>query len=569
MGRNSFFRGNHNNFYYTNDNWKTYEKSVDMRTGYTLENSENVKKTIDIREKFDKSRSDILIKELKKIRKLLIKKGIIDKKLDDGYGSAFEVFAINVLHNFEYSKIIDDFLVVGGDDGKVDSVVYDNEECSVYQIKIGHIDPHTIPKARNNIREFISTKTMTANNTKDLLSFCRQHNNYFNAEPKYFDVSSDGTGNNHIDSFSLFTRFFENNIISQDFKANKYVLRIELEKRISVQDGSTEEKNYSWLGDKAYFTFVKAKSLVQEVKRITEGKDSAIDKLFGFNVRGYKGTNKNMKQTIQSEPNNFCLYNNGISIVGKCTIGDFLTISEPYVVNGQQTLLNLMASENKLDDVYVPLFAKNYENNVVLMNIAKYNNKQSPIKSKDLLSIDSGVREIQKSLFESTGYYLNILSSGKKTYMSMVKKIFAPTKIIELSDFLRCYSVITKKDNLATWKNNVSSLLEKEYVGNNIQFAIDEAKKACEIIEIEKQIIENDKSKYAIANVAIEYVLSQTNNNVEKTKDVIDTYLKVRFDDVEISKRKNNKAELFRGKNDALKQDLDKLISGEELTPMI
>lgn len=565
MKKERYFRGNHNYFYYTSDAWKTYEKTEEMRTGYEQENSANIKKQIDIRETYDANRATVILNELLKIRRLLIKKNIINKEKDDGYGSSFEVLAINVLHNFEYNKIIDDFLVTGDADGKIDAVVFDNNECLVYQIKMKSYDNEAITKGRSNIREFISSETITAPKTGDLLAFCNKHKNYFEVEPKYYEISTDGSGTNHIDSDSIFTRFFENNIVSQDFKANKYVLKIELEKRISTQDGTTEEKNYSWLADKAYFTFVKAKTLIAEIKRVTDGKKSALDKLFGFNVRGFKGENKPMKKTLETEPSNFCLYNNGISIVGRCTAGDFLTINEPYVVNGQQTLLNLLKREDKLtDEVYVPLFIKNYNDNIVLMNIAKFNNKQSSIKAKDLLSIDSGVREIQKKLFEHSDYYLNILSSGKKTYMKMVKKIYDPTKIIELSDFLRCYSVSTTKNNLATWKNNISNLLEKEYIGKNVQFDLNTAKKVCNIIENENSIIASD-GKYAIGNVAIEYVLSQTNNDISRTKQIIDDYMKARYDDVPVELRKNNKAEIFRGKNEDLKVDLDKLISGQAL----
>ena len=146
----------------------------------------------------------------------------------------------------------------------------------------------------------------------------------------------------------------------------------------------------------------------------------------------------------------------------------------------------------------------------------------------------------------------------------MVKKIYDPTKIIELSDFLRCYSVSTTKNNLATWKNNISNLLEKEYIGKNVQFDLNTAKKVCNIIENENSIIASD-GKYAIGNVAIEYVLSQTSNDISRTKQIIDDYMKARYDDVPVELRKNNKAEIFRGKNEDLKADLDKLISGQSL----
>jgi AIPR protein len=77
-------------------------------------------------------------------------------------------------------------------------------------------------------------------------------------------------------------------------------------------------------------------------------------RLFARNVRGYlgdkKGVNKGMRETLENEPSNFWYYNNGLTIVcdhaERSSSGgkDIMRVSNPQVINGQQTTRTLHAA---------------------------------------------------------------------------------------------------------------------------------------------------------------------------------------------------------------------------------
>jgi len=77
--------------------------------------------------------------------------------------------------------------------------------------------------------------------------------------------------------------------------------------------------------------------------------------LFEDNVRGYQGdtyVNLDISETIKNEPQNFSLYNNGITIVCKTamTANGKLAIESPQIVNGCQTCNSLYtAMKNGID----------------------------------------------------------------------------------------------------------------------------------------------------------------------------------------------------------------------------
>ena len=159
-----------------------------------------------------------------------------------------------------------------------------------------------------------------------------------------------------------------------------------------------------------------------------------IHKLFYDNVRGKLPANKTMEKTIKNEPSFFSLYNNGVSITGevKYENGSVISIKDPIIVNGQQTITNLIRTTESIDKIYVPVFIKNTSDLSKKRSIALYNNTQSPIKPLDLLSLNDGVRKIQKELIgkslvqaeiNENSYYLNIYSSGK-LFIAQRKNIY-------------------------------------------------------------------------------------------------------------------------------------------------
>lgn len=185
-----------NNVFLTTDNdWKTVKNETQLDKTYNEEtNQDNV---FIARNKFElgNEKFDIIIKELNKIRKILNDSNVYNN--EDGFGLAFEVFSMAVLFNFSYTKIIKENLIIGGKDGKVDAIIFLENECRVFQIKQGAIPSDSLTTARKNINEFINYGNITYANSGDLLKFCQKHSHQLtDCEIEYYSISTNSTINN-------------------------------------------------------------------------------------------------------------------------------------------------------------------------------------------------------------------------------------------------------------------------------------------------------------------------------------------------------------------------------------
>jgi len=144
-------------------------------------------------------------------------------------------------------------------------------------------------------------------------------------------------------------------------------------------------------------------------------------KLFSANIRDYLGSrqsdkniNSNIKRTAGTDPQNFWIYNNGLTALvnnykyssegekGK------LIISGISIVNGAQTTGALGSLDSVPDEsAYVPIrFVKCHDQDVV-MKIIRYNNSQNRIKASDFRSndfIQSRLREEFEKIPDSKYY---------------------------------------------------------------------------------------------------------------------------------------------------------------------
>lgn len=154
------------------------------------------------------------------------------------------------------------------------------------------------------------------------------------------------------------------------------------------------------------------------------------------NVRGYLGDtsyNKNIIKTLNSDANNFFMYNNGITITAKniqskaCNAnkGLLFTLENFQVVNGGQTIRSIFAYiENSKNDpckekyltnlntakVLVRIF--HIEDEIYLQNkIAEYTNSQNAISFSDLKSVDP--IQIQIEAFLKSHNILYIRKAGE------------------------------------------------------------------------------------------------------------------------------------------------------------
>lgn len=131
-------------------------------------------------------------------------------------------------------------------------------------------------------------------------------------------------------------------------------------------------------------------------------------RLFSANVRDYLGSRKtdaninhNIKRTAEDSPEDFWVYNNGLTLLANAYEVEqkakkkYLVVSGLSVVNGAQTtgaLGSLSKKPNK--NVQVPVRIVTTSNSETVFNIIQYNNSQNKIAAADFRSRD----RIQKRL---------------------------------------------------------------------------------------------------------------------------------------------------------------------------
>lgn len=548
-----YFRYVHNKCVVSEDNWKNFTIESSIKSEAMVENNEDIKYKIKLEIMYGKDMSKMIINELDKIRNIYKKMNIIYNK--DGYGTSLEVFAIAILHNYEYEQVIRENIVVGSEDGKVDAIVFLTDKTIVYQIKNDHISENVIEEARKNINSYLTHRVINKKNTTDLLAYCKEHKKELRENPiEYWTISTNGTGNNlNIDE--IYKMFFMNSIVYGPNPNNNLEFSFKITERRN--DMGKIERNFADNG-KVKFMFIPATELIDQITYDLHN-DAALEKLFGFNVRGFVGVNKPMVQTVEKLPSNFCLYNNGISIIGNVRInGNLMKIKNPYFVNGQQTVLNLYLLKDgsyDLSNIYLPVFFKDVNDIDDIVSIAKYNNTQKVIKQVDLLSLDSNIREIQKYIFEQSylkkeedAYYLKIYSSGRKENRKMIEKLYLKNNQINLVDYLRLNACLHEPEKIGEWKNNPSKCLERYYIESSFTLDFNMAINICKSISYQYQLEKKEKAKYSYASVLLEYLYIKLNFDYDKCLKVVDEYNNEYYYDLDSESRPKNIADIYKSR---------------------
>jgi AIPR protein len=151
--------------------------------------------------------------------------------------------------------------------------------------------------------------------------------------------------------------------------------------------------------------------------------DFAGVRLYARNIRGFLGEetaiNAGMTKTLDEEPDHFFYYNNGITIIcdraeKRSRSGvDFLRVSNPQVINGQQTSRMLALDKRKAADASVlvkvmqvprePGSDSGDRFDTLVSRIVANTNWQNAINYADLVSNDRVQIEIERSL-RKVGY---------------------------------------------------------------------------------------------------------------------------------------------------------------------
>jgi len=146
--------------------------------------------------------------------------------------------------------------------------------------------------------------------------------------------------------------------------------------------------------------------------------------IFARNVRGFLGLteiNRGMEATLDSEPDHFWYYNNGITVVcdkaeTKGSQGkDVLRVSNPQIINGQQTTRTLAGAGSKarrasvlMRVIAVPRDpwkdSERFEG--LVSHIVAATNWQNAIRASDLMANDRRQIEIERALSKYEYHYL-------------------------------------------------------------------------------------------------------------------------------------------------------------------
>lgn len=522
-----YIRYTHNYYIITNDNWKTFEKVKEKSGEYVLENNLDIQYEVRLMLELGITKAKVIIDEYKKIRELLFK--MTHKcTVQDGYGFAFEVFAISAIHNYNYETVIDKYIVHGDNDGSIDAIVYDSNDDTVYvyQIKIGDI-PDTAYDDMNYSYYLCMNNHEVPFNGKDLYNFIEKKRLVLeNKKIKFRTISSNSKKEFNIPTKDVYEMFVCNKLLPLN---NNLILNI---LKPTIKQDGVIYKNVAFDGKGNYTFYLCAKQLIQsllEALSIHDMKNlQTVDfsRYFYDNVRGEMGVNPKMRSTIINEPEEFVNYNVGIDITGEVhDLSGTLQIRNPIINNGQQTIMNLVKTNQNLDKIKICVHVKNETRLDVKSNISRYTNEQCAVKAVDILSINYFVRELQREIFKDGEYFLNINSTGVRENYDLINSLYSENKIIALSDFLKLYFSVINSKNLGNWKNTFNQKIQEIDINQSFDFNL--ALKVCKSISMFEEYlnsINNKKEKDDLRNadLAFMYLLCKENLSLLQARKVID-----------------------------------------------
>lgn len=164
-----------------------------------------------------------------------------------------------------------------------------------------------------------------------------------------------------------------------------------------------------------------------------------VDRIYEKNIRKYLGSkgkiNSKMKKTLSVDPEDFGLFNNGITIVtSEFSGGDGKwTLINPYIVNGCQTTRTIYeifrttyqktgtgqseAIENwrvrfKSGFAVLKVVRVGDDGDKLLQDITKYTNSQNAVRDKDYAALTDDFKKWQTDLGKKYGVYLEIQRGG-------------------------------------------------------------------------------------------------------------------------------------------------------------
>jgi len=540
-----FIRDQDHRIFVTEDNWSTFEVFTEEAQEAKEERNSDIITSIKIRYQYPENIAKIILKEWDTIRE----KFSLPSK--DGYGTPFEIFAIAVLYNLDYQEVYDNYIVQGNEDGKIDAIYWNSDKCVLYQIKLGMIDYDVKSIMKSHHLQYLREQTISENDTQDLTTFYEKHwNDIKEKDHEIKTISQNDQIAGNINPDQIIQLFFENKIINHE---NKLCLSLQVP---YLENNGIPTFLLAKGKNQVYTYFENAQKFIQEILDCSGIKNKEnLHKYFQDNVRGYAGLNQNMVQTIKETPKNFVKYNNGITITGAVTYkkeSGILEIKNPIISNGQQTIWNLVNTNESLEEVELLIIVKNDTIPTIKDKIARFTNEQRNIKPIDLYSLDENVRKIQAEIYHDTSLtekvFLETNSTGEKQYTKLLKQLYKKEAIVPLSEFCRLYFV-TEDKKLGSWKSNISDQM-RELLNKSPEYQLSKALKICETIKNWKEYMKNfqdpDKNDMKVADLAIMYLMAKEELDIKKAIELIRTINEKYYYQIPKELRKSKLIDLYK-----------------------
>ncbi len=240
----------------------------------------------------------------------------------------------------------------------------------------------------------------------------------------------------------------------------------------------TPKVGFELRGDKwrAYITAVKAMWLKRQF-------DVYADDLFSGNPRTYLGSGKKknkinlgIMETIENQPNNFWVYNNGITAlvnnyhVETDASGENLSISGITIINGAQTT-GAISNMSTLKDAWIPIRFIVCDDANIIDEIITNNNKQNEILPSDLRSNDKTQCRLRIEFEPYTKLYY---SGGRRGNVrpSRSREILDPYVVAQalLAFHGDCVTAYNSKNELWSSDHLYSSIFPENLTAKHIIF---------------------------------------------------------------------------------------------------
>lgn len=175
-----------------------------------------------------------------------------------------------------------------------------------------------------------------------------------------------------------------------------------------------------------------------------------LDQLYEKNVRKFLGkkgkVNNGIQKTLNEDPGNFGLYNNGITIVVKdyrCKDGSVWELDDPYVVNGCQTTKTIWevfhqrleaggtGEDPDLDEwkkkampglIITKIVKVGSDGQDMLRDITTFTNRQNAVPEKDFLALRPDSSTWASEMAEKYGVFLEVQRGAWDSQKSLQKQ---------------------------------------------------------------------------------------------------------------------------------------------------